>query len=285
MEEWMIILLRTAVLFILLLLLYPILGRKPLSGMTLFDYTVFLVAAVMIGLISLNVVQNLAHGLIALIVWLVGVMAVQFLILKSKWAHDHFYGKEMVMIKQGKVMEENLKSARLTGEELLSQLRRRNIFKIADVEFAVMESNGDITAMLKRDKQPVTPKDLNLSTGSSAEPQTVILDGNILDEPLAVRGLTKEWLTNELNKKGISAENIFLGQVDAEGELAIDLFDDTIQLPRSTTKQQLLSTLKKSEADLSSFALETDNQYWKENYSTYAKTVRDVYDKLQPKLK
>lgn len=285
MEEGLIIVLRTLGLFILLVLAVPFLGRKPLSGMTTFDYIVGLVTAIMIGLIALNVVPNLALGLIGLFLWFLSVLTIQFFIQKSKWAHDHFYGKEIVVIKEGKVLEENLQSARLTGEELLSQLRRKEIFKATDVEFAVMEANGDITALLKRDKQPLTPKDMRINVSTYKEPQTVILDGKIMDEPLTTIGLNRSWLLTELKKIGISAENVFLGQVDSMGELFVDLFDDSIQIPKPASKELLMSTLKKVEADFMTYALETKDKEWKSNYANYAKEIGDVTDRLEPYLK
>jgi uncharacterized membrane protein YcaP (DUF421 family) len=284
MEEWLVIVFRTLGLFALLILAVPLLGRKPLSGMTTFDYIVGLVTAMMIALIALHVVENLAHGLLGLFFWFIAILGVQFLIQKSKWAHDHFYGKEVVVIKQGKVMEENLQSARLTGEELLSQLRRKNIFQVADVEFAVMEANGDITALLKREQQPLTPKDFRIKVNTYQEPQAVILDGKIMDEPLTTLGLNRAWLMNELDKIGIAAENVFIGQVDSMGELYIDLFDDAIQTPQATTKDLLLATLKKVEADFMTYALETKNEEWKKRYDQYAKEVKDITEQLEPHL-
>lgn len=284
-EEGFIIVLRTLGLFILLVLVAPLLGRKPLSGMTNFDYTIGLVTAIMIGLIALNVVPNLVHGLVALFIWFVSILVIQFLIQKSKWAHDHFYGKEIVVIKEGKIMEENLHSARLTGEELLSQLRRKQIFKASDVEFAVMEANGDITALLKRDNQPLTPKDMRINVSTYQEPQTVILDGKIMDEPLTTLGLNRSWLLTELKKIGISGENVFLGQVDSMGELFVDLFDDSIQIPKPASKELLMSTLIKIEADFMTYALETKNKEWKNNYANYAKEIDKITVHLEPYLK
>jgi uncharacterized membrane protein YcaP (DUF421 family) len=283
-DEWLVIVFRTLGLFALLILAVPLLGRKPLSGMTAFDYIVGLVTATMIALIALHVVENLAYGLVGLFIWFLAILTVQFFIQKSKWAHDHFYGKEIVVIKQGKVMEENLQSARLTGEELLSQLRRRSVFQVADVEFAVMEANGDITALLKREQQPLTPKDFRIKVNTYQEPQAVILDGKIMDEPLTTLGLNRAWLMNELDKIGISAENIFMGQVDSMGELYIDLFDDTIQTPQSTSKDLLLATLKKAEADFMTFALETKDEGWKQRYGQYAKEMKEITDCLEPHL-
>lgn len=285
MAEWLVILYRTVGLFILLLLVIPIFGRRPLSGMTTFDYIAGTVTAGMIALIALNLIPNAMVGLMGLFLWTFSILVVQFLTQKSKWAHDHIYGKEIVVIKEGKIMEENLHSARLTGEELLSQLRRKNVFHLADVEFAVMEANGDITTLLKREKQPLTPKDMRINVSAIKEPQTVILDGKIMDEPLTNLGLNRKWMKEELDKIGISAENIFIAQVDSMGELYVDLFDDSIQLPQPSSKQLLLATLKKIEADFMTYALETKNQEWKQKYSHYAAEMKEISSRLEPHLK
>ena len=99
-------------------------------------------------------------------------------------------------------MEDNLFRARLSGEELLRELRSKNAFNLSDVEFAVMETTGDIIVLLKSDRKPVTPHDLEQKVAPQTEPQTVILDGNMLDEPLANMGLNREWLKMQLEKLG-----------------------------------------------------------------------------------
>jgi uncharacterized membrane protein YcaP (DUF421 family) len=282
--EWLTIVLTSAGLFVLLVLASPLWGRKPMSAMTQFDHLTGLVLALMVALTALGVVDQLSYGFLGLLVWAISIMAVQYLIQKSKWAHDHIYGKEMVIIKNGKIMEENLHSSKMTAEELLSQLRRKDIFHVADVEFAVMEANGDITAMLKRQKQPLTPQDMRLNVSQTKEPQTVILDGNIMDEPLSTMGLNREWLFTELKKVGVNPENVFVAQVDAMGELYLDLYDDAIQLPQPKAKALLLATLKRVEADLSSFALETKDKTWRKKYSRFSKQIRSITEKLEPHL-
>lgn len=284
MEEWGIIALRTIGLFGLLLLTLPLLGRRPVSSMTMLDIILSIVTACMIALIALNVVPNLAYGLVALLIWFAGIFILQYFIQKSKWAHDHISGKEIIVIKNGKVLEENLQSAKLTGEELLAQLRRKNVFSMADVEFAVMEANGEITTLLKREKQPLTANDFRVKVSAYQEPQTVILDGNILDEPLTTMGLNREWLNNQLDQLGVSLHNVFLAQVDSMGELYVDLFDDVLQIPQPTTKQLLLSTLKKVEADFMSYGLETENPEWKQKYQDHAQQLKKIIEQLEPHL-
>lgn len=284
MPEWLEISFRTIGLFLLLLFISPFLGRKPFSGMTYFDHVLGLVAAIMIALTALRVVEEFAYGLLALFLWTVMFLGIQFLVQKWKWAHDHIYGKELVVIKNGKILEENLQSARLTAEELLSQLRRKNIFHVADVEFAVLEANGDLSALLKKEKQPLTPKDMDKQVSPAKEPHTVIMDGQIMDEGLTAHGLNRAWLMKELDKLGISLENVFLAQVDSLGQLYVDTFDDTLIIPEPKEKELLLASLKQVEADFITYALETENKEWKQHYGAMATEISKIIKRLEPHL-
>ncbi|KAB3531491.1 DUF421 domain-containing protein [Alkaliphilus serpentinus] len=276
--------LRVGLSFLLIILIMPIVGRKPVSSLIHIDLLFGLIAANMIGLVVLGVVNNLAVGITAIALWFILIGVTRFLIQKSKWFHDHIYGKEIVIIKEGKIMEENLHYTGITGEELLSQLRRKSVFQLADVEFAVMEANGDISVLTKRELQPLKPKDLRINVSSIKEPQTVMMDGNMLDEPLASLGLNRKWLKTELDKIGVAEENVFLSQVDSMGELYIDLFDDSIMMPKPSTRELLLAQLQKVEADFISYSLETENKKWKEKYLKLAEAIKEVEEKLEPHL-
>lgn len=252
--------------------------------MTYFDIVTAFVLGGMGALVALGVVESLRLGFIGIAIWFLAIGAIQFLISKSKWAHDHFYGKEVVVIKEGKVLEENLHSAGLTGEELLSQLRRKNVFQLADVEFAIMEANRDITVLPKRDSQPLTPKDMRIHVSSIKEPQTVMLDGNFMDEPLSTLGLNRNWLKTELNKIGLAKENVFLAQVDSMGELYIDVYNDSMQLPQPSVKALLLASLEKVEADFITYSMDSENPQWQKNYNKFAKEMKLIIKKLEPHL-
>jgi len=208
----------------------------------------------------------------------------EYLALKSKWVHDLVYGKETVLIKHGRIMEQSLLKARLTGDELLRALRAKNAFSLADVEFAVLETTGDISVFMKSDKNPVTARDLEIKNAPLTEPQTVILDGNILNEPLTSLGLNREWLGVQLEKLGISLDNIFIAQVDSSGELYVDLFDDSIQNPQPKVKEMLYASLEKSQADLAAFALQTQNENAKGMYNKNAEKLEDLLKILKPHL-
>jgi uncharacterized membrane protein YcaP (DUF421 family) len=285
MPEWITILMRSLFLFIFIVIALRIAGRKQTSQMTYSDFVIGIVVGGIVALISLNIITNLAYGMIGLGIWILLPMLTNYLSLKSKWFHDLFRGRETVMIKHGKVMEDNLKEVRFTGEELLSQLRRKNIFNVADVEFAVLEANGEITALLKSEKTPITPKHLQWQVAARAEPQTVILDGNIINEGLRTQGVDRAWLKVQLDKMGISPENVFIGQVDSSGDLYVDLFDDAILIPQPTTKDLLYATLKSCEADLEIYALSTQNPQTKAMYGRCANELAEMITELKIQLK
>lgn len=284
MKDWIEILLRSIALFFLVLLSIRVMGKRHIARMTPFHFVNYSVIAIISALISVNIIPNITFGFIALGIWVLFPIALDYLSLKSKLIHDFINGKETILIKQGKIMEDNLKQMRLTGEELLKELRFNNVFNLADVEFAVMETTGEMNVLLKSDKKPITPHDLGRTVAPKSTPQTVILDGNIIDESLFNIGLNRSWLKTQLKGMGIPLNNVFIGQVDSSGDLYIDLFDDSIQMPQPKVKEMLYANLEKSQADLLSFALETENKQAKTMYSADAKKLQQVLEKLDPFL-
>jgi uncharacterized membrane protein YcaP (DUF421 family) len=284
MQLWMQILLRSVLLFFLLLILVRLMGKRNILRMSPFHFVSYIIIAILVALILANVITNLAFGFISLGVWVLLPIALDYLSLKSKRIHDLINGKETVLIKQGKVMEENLFQARLTGEELLRALRTKNAFNLVDVEFAVMETTGDVNVFLKSDKNPITSHDMEIKVAPQSEPQTIILDGNILNEPLSSLGLNKEWARIQLENAGVSLDNVFIGQVDSSGVLFLDLFDDSIELPQPKVKEMIYANLEKSEASLTTFSLETQNEYAKIMYTKNAEKLKQLMNKLKPYL-
>lgn len=284
MQNWIIVLLRTIILFFIALAIFRLMGKGSISRATPFKFVSYIVISIIISLFILGFTTNIVLCSIALGTWIILTFVLDYLSLKSKWFHDFINGKETVLIKDGKVMEEHLKEVRFTGEELLRELRSRNTFNLADVEFAVMETTGEINVLLKSDKKPVTPHDLQRKVSPLSEPQAVILDGKILDEPLSTRGLNRQWLNSELSKAGVSIDNVFIAQVDSSGDLFIDLFDDSIQVNKPQVKELLYASISKCQADFLTFSLESDDPKVKNMYSVNARKLKKIMDKLEAYL-
>lgn len=284
MKTWLVILFKSTGLFFLTLILVKIMGKKYTSKMTPFNFINYAVIAVLVSLVSVNMISNWAFGIVALAVWIVLPVLMDYLSMKSKTIYDLINGKETILVKEGKVMEENLSQVRFSGEDLLREMRSKNAFNLADVEFAVMESTGDINVVLKSDKKPVTPHDLGIKVSPQTAPQTVILDGNVINESLSNMGFNQGWLNAQLENLGVTLDNVFIGQVDSSGELYVDLFDDMIAIPQSNVKELLYANIEKAQADLMSYALETENQKAKAMYTNNANKLKNVMEKLKPYL-
>ncbi|MBZ9623134.1 DUF421 domain-containing protein [Clostridium sp. FP2] len=284
MNTWLIILLNSIIIFFLTLVLTRFMKKKNLSRSTPFDFISYVVIALIVTLISLGIITNIYFGLTALAVWGLMPIILDYASMKSKWIYNILNGKERVLIKNGKVMEENLAKERMTGQEFIQELRCQKAFNLADVEFGIMETTGDINISLKADKKPVTSYDLGKKIASKTESQTVILDGNMLNEGLTNIGLNQGWLKTELKNKGVALENVFIGQVDSSGDLYLDLFDDLIQVPKTQIKEMLYASIQKCQADLMSFALETKNEAAKSMYSKNTENLKRVLEKLEPYL-
>lgn len=284
MQIWLQILIRSVFLFFSVLILIRLMGKKNIVRVTPFQFISYIIIAVITALLSVNMITNFAFGLISLGVWALLPIAMDYLSLKSKWIHDVVNGKETVLIKHGKIMEENLLDARITAEELLREIRSKKVFNLADVEFAVMENTGDVNVFNKSHKTPLSAYDLGIKVAPLAEPQTVILDGNILHEPLSSLGLNQEWLTIQLETTGVSIDNVFIGQIDSSGDLYLDLFDDSVQLPQPKVKEMVYANFEKSQADLMGFALETKNAAAKNMYGKNGEKLQQLMEKLKPYL-
>lgn len=284
MDTWLIVLFKSIILFFIAIIITRYMKRKTLARATPFDFISYSVVAVLIPLISLGIISNFYFGVITLIVWAIMPLLLDLASMKSKTIYNLIHGKERVLIKNGKIMEDNLSKERITGQEFLQIMRSKNAFNLADVEFSLLETNGDINVTLKADKKPVTSYDLGKKVPQKSEPQAVILDGNVLNEGLTNAGLNKGWLNTQLEAQGVPLESVFLGQVDSSGDLYLDLFDDMIQIPKAQVKDMLYASLLKCQSDLMSYSLDTDNKEAKNMYSKNAKKLEELINKLEPYL-
>ncbi|MET3208402.1 UNVERIFIED_CONTAM: uncharacterized membrane protein YcaP (DUF421 family) [Paenibacillus sp. PvR008] len=284
MPDWLVISLRTLLAIVVLFIMTKLLGKRQVSQLSFFEYITGITIGSLAAYTSLEMDQKWHLSVISLSVWVGVSLGIEFLQIKSKKARDFIDGKPRVIIKDGKILEDNLKKERLTTDELMEQLRKKDVFLATDVEFAIMEPNGDINVLLTKENQSLTPKHLGIKVGPEKEPQVVIMDGNVMDEPLAMMGLNRGWLDTELEKVGVAIENVVLGQVDTYGQLYVDLFDDQIRVPKPQTKAALLSTLKKCEADLEMFSLSTQSPNAKKMYEECAKELERVIKEVRPLL-
>ncbi len=285
MPGWITLIVKSLILLVALFFLTKWLGKKHLSHMNIFEYISGVVLGGIVAIHTVTSESNIIYGLIAMFIWFIIPFGVELFSLKSKTFRNFTQGKSTVFIQDGKIMEDNLKKEGYSTDDLLEKLRDNNIFLASDVEFAVLEPTGTLSVLPKRENRPLTAKDLGLKLAPDKEPQTVIMDGKVLLEPLANLNLNKNWLETELDKMNVSIENVFLGQADHDGQLYVDLYDDKLVVPEPSEKPLLLATMKKCQADLELFALATENVESKELYERNSRKLQHATELIRPFLK
>lgn len=214
------------IVFILLITLTRIIGKKLLAQMTFFDFVI----GITIGTIGGAFVTTEVRGFYVLLSPVVLTMAVVltgYITLKSVPARKLLEGEPIVMIQNGKIYEQNMKKIRYHLDDLLMQLREKNIFDLSEVEFAVLEPHGKLSVLKKSQNLPLTPKDMGMSTAYKGLSSEIIRDGQIVDQNLRQNSLTRQWLFDELSRRSIKrVEDVFLATLSTDGKLYVDLRRD-----------------------------------------------------------
>lgn len=214
---------------VVLFVLTRLLGKRQVSQLSLFEYITGITIGSLAAYVSLDSDTNWWLGFLSMIVWVAVSLGMEFLQLKSKRARDLLDGKATILVENGKVIDKNLRKERITSDELLELLRRKNAFNMSHVEFAIMDTSGELNVLLKKEYQPLTASDIGLSVKPEKIAMSVIMDGRVLKDSLNKIGLNEEWLNSKLKKLGTSADRIYLAQVDSQNKLFLDPYDDNMR--------------------------------------------------------
>ncbi|RKD30054.1 YetF domain-containing protein [Thermohalobacter berrensis] len=213
--------------FILLWAILRIIGKKEMGRITYYN----LATAAAMGTLAGGLASDTRTNPLYYVGPLLGYFALTYLMgyasLKSITARKIFEGEPTVVISNGKVMENNLRKMRLSTDNLMKKLREKKVFNVSDVEFAVMEPEGKISILLRKENQPVTPKDMNIPVGYQQLPLDVIKDGKIIEENIKKLGITKSWLKEQIKTHNVeNIKDVALAQIDTSGNLYVDSRDD-----------------------------------------------------------
>ncbi len=216
--------LRSVVTFVVLLLLTRIMGKKQLSQLSYFHYITGITIGSIAGEISAQSETHFINGFIALVWWFVFTMIMSAILLRWKKARRVLDDEPTIIIREGKILERSLKSLRLHMDDVMMLLREQSIFSIKDVDWAIMENNGQLSVLKKPAQLEATKQDVKADvTPPKYFPTDLIADGTIIHENLTELELTEDWLMKKLSKKKITdTADVFYVQIQSDGSLFID---------------------------------------------------------------
>lgn len=213
-----------------LFILARLMGKKQISQLSFFDYIVGISIGSVAAAISVEQQISIGDGIVSMVIWALFPIVFSFLSVHSITARRLMDGTPSILIQYGKIVEKNLKSAKFTVNDLLEELRLKDIFNIADVEFAILETNGKLSVLKTSSKQTVTPSDLNLSIKSTGIYANLIIDGKLMPNNLKRMNIDEAWLYNELEKNNIfSVKKVLLATCNPGRSLHIDKKDIELQ--------------------------------------------------------
>ena len=212
--------LRTIVLYLLIVIVMRCMGKRQIGQLQPFEFVVAIMISDLATIPMQNPKEPLAHGVIPILTLLLGQLLLSYLSIKSYHARNLICGTPKILIENGKIIQSNLINEVYNLSDLLEQLRIKNIPNISDVEFAILETNGELSIIPKSQKRPLTPSDMNIPTEYEGIPFPLVIDGKLIDLNLKKLDLTKEWLETELKKFGIqSYKDAFFVSLESNGHL------------------------------------------------------------------
>ncbi len=220
----MLLIIRTAILYAVTMVSMRVMGKRQIGQLQPFELVVILIISEMA---TMGVQSNgtpLLNSLLPIITITVLQIAIALINLKSESFRLLVCGKPSFVIRNGEILEEQMRRLRLNTNDLLEQLRAKGYFNVAEVEFALMETNGQLSVMPRADKRPVQPADLALQIQHETPALTLIIDGKVQEKHLQNLGHDQHWLQKKLVAYSISSPaDVFFMSIDNLGHIFCQL--------------------------------------------------------------
>jgi uncharacterized membrane protein YcaP (DUF421 family) len=221
------IMIRTAILYFLVVLSLRLMGKRQIGQLQPFE----LVIAIMISELASLPMQDtrlpLINGVIAIVTLLILQIMVSLVQLKIESARLLLNGKPTILIKKGKILIDQLKRQTININDLMEELRIKGYYNLGDIEYAILETSGQLSVIPKTELTFASKKDMHIETDQDILPVTLILDGRINSNNLNLIQKDYKWLMIKLKEKSIySADTVFFALMDSKGEFYCQLYND-----------------------------------------------------------
>lgn len=230
MNEGLVVFVRSIIGFFTLLIFAKILGKQQISQLTFFDY----VLGITIGSIAADLATDLTSRAwphwIGLLSWAVLGYLMELITLKWRYTAKYIEGEPTIVIMNGKIMENALRKMKFRVSDIMELLRNKDVFDLNEVDFAIIEPNGQLSLLKKPEYEPLTAKDMNITKKSSGISTELIYDGILIEENLRQLNKDKKWILSQLKSMGIKdISEVFLATLNPAGSFYVDKYKDHIK--------------------------------------------------------
>lgn len=220
----LIVFVRTLILYVVIVLVLRLMGKRQIGQLQPSELVVALVIADLAAVPMANVGIPLINGIIPIITLFIMEELLSYISLKSERARGLICGKPSILIERGVIVEKELRRIRYNLNDLLEQIRLKDFSNLEDIDYAIIETSGQLSVIPKADKRPVTIKDMYITPKPQHLPVTIIIDGRIISDNLHKIGLCNNWLEDELKRNKIkSAKDVFFAYLNPEKKFVYQL--------------------------------------------------------------
>jgi len=212
---------RTVLIYFVVLVVIRMMGKREIGQLSPFDFVVAVIMAE-IAAIPMEVSDiPLWHSIVPLLVLGLLEVLVSYATLFSETLRRLICGEPQVIVKNGKLLRAEMRKARYNLDEFLAQMTEKGIVNLDDVEFAVLETSGKLSVVLKSQRRPLTPADLGIPTNYEGLPLILVKDGTVLKNNLQQAGLDEKWLASTLAERGLKTKTVLLCTLGCDGNLFV----------------------------------------------------------------
>ncbi len=210
---------RVSIIYILVLVVMRIMGKREISQMQPFELVIAIMIADLASVPMSDTGIPIFNGIIPILALLLFQLIISIINLKNIRLRQIICGKPQILIYRGKIDEKALKKEKITINELQERLRQNNIFTLGDVEYAILETSGEISVMQKPEKRNTIPEDFNITPEYEGIPYDLIIDGRIMYDNLKKIGKDEIWLKKQVDKFKIKPENALIVTFDGKEQI------------------------------------------------------------------
>ena len=210
---------RSIVLYIIVLIVMRLMGKREIGQLQPFELAISIMIADLASIPMTDTGVPIFNGIIPILGLLIMHLIISLINLKSSRAREIICGRPSILIYRGKINEKNLRKERFTINELEERLRGNNVINLGDVEYAILETSGQVTVIQKPDKRNTIPQDFNIMPEYEGIPYDLVVDGKVMKENLKAIGKDYNWLKKQVEKFNMKPEEALIVTFDGKGQI------------------------------------------------------------------